>query len=103
MNDKKDSMDDKSSSDNVEEYLQTLGNDDAREMLYYSQEQAFSSDELSSVINEARLNELLAQSDEFLKSLGSELKDFENTTVEEVKCIGHIKDVLDLDKKKGIS
>ena len=103
MNDKKDAMDDKSSSDNVEEYLQILGNDDAREMLYYSQEQAFSSDELSSVINEARLNELLAQSDEFLKSLGSELKDFENTTVEEVKCIGHIKDVLDLDKKKGIS
>ena len=83
--------------------MQILGNDDAREMLYYSQEQAFSSDELSSVINEARLNELLAQSDEFLKSLGSELKDFENTTVEEVKCIGHIKDVLDLDKKKGIS
>ena len=103
MKEKKDSMDDKSSSDNVEEYLQILGNDDAREMLYYSQEQAFSSDELSSVINEARLNELLAQSDEFLKSLGSELKDFENTTVEEVKCIGHIKDVLDLDKKKGIS
>lgn len=103
MTDKKISMDDKSSADNVEEYLQTLGNDDAREMLYYSQEQAFSSDELSSVINEARLNELLAQSDEFLKSLGSELKDFENTTVEEVKCIGHIKDVLDLDKKKGIS
>ena len=103
MTDKKVSMDDKSSADNVEEYLQTLGNDDAREMLYYSQEQAFSSDELSSVINEARLNELLAQSDEFLKSLGSELKDFENTTVEEVKCIGHIKDVLELDKKKGIS
>ena len=52
MNDKKDSMDDKSSADNVEEYLQTLGNDDAREMLYYSQEQAFSSDELASLINE---------------------------------------------------
>lgn len=103
MNDKKDSMDDKSSADNVEEYLQILGNDDAREMLYYSQEQAFSSDELSSVINEARLNELLAQSDEFLKSLNGEIGDFENTTVEEVKCIGHIKDVLDLDKKKGIS
>ena len=95
--------DDKSSADNVEEYLQILGNDDAREMLYYSQEQAFSSDELSSVINEARLNELLAQSDEFLKSLNGEIGDFENTTVEEVKCIGHIKDVLDLDKKKGIS
>lgn len=77
MNDKKDSMDDKSSSDNVEEYLQILGNDDAREMLYYSQEQAFSSDELSSVINEARLNELLAQSDEFLKSLNGEIGDFD--------------------------
>ena len=77
MNDKKDSMDDKSSANNVEEYLQTLGNDDAREMLYYSQEQAFSSDELSSVINEARLNELLAQSDEFLKSLNGEIGDFD--------------------------
>ena len=77
MNDKKDSMDDKSSADNIEEYLQTLGNDDTREMLYYSQEQAFSSDELSSVINEARLNELLAQSDDFLTSLNSEIKDFD--------------------------
>ena len=77
MTDKKISMDDKSSADNVEEYLQTLGNDDAREMLHYSQEQAFSSDELSSVINEARLNELLAQSDEFLKSLNGEIGDFD--------------------------
>ncbi len=77
MTDKKISMDDKSSADNVEEYLQTLGNDDAREMLYYSQEQAFSSDELSSVINEARLNELLAQSDEFLTSLNGEIGDFD--------------------------
>jgi hypothetical protein len=70
-------MDANSSADNVEEYLQTLGNDDAREMLYYSQEQAFSSDELSSVINEARLNELLAQSDEFLTSLNGEIEDFD--------------------------
>ena len=77
MTDKKDSMDDKSSADNVEEYLQTLGNDDAREMLYYSQEQAFSSDELSSVINEARLNELLAQSDAFLAGLSGEIGDFD--------------------------
>lgn len=77
MTDKKISMHDKSSADNVEEYLQTLGNDDAREMLYYSQEQAFSSDELSSVINEARLNELLAQSDEFLTSLNGEIGDFD--------------------------
>ena len=77
MTDKKVSMDDKSSADNVEEYLQTLGNDDAREMLYYSQEQAFSSDELSSVINEARLNELLAQSDAFLAELSGEIGDFD--------------------------
>ncbi|MGP5303174.1 5-formyltetrahydrofolate cyclo-ligase [Psychrobacter celer] len=67
-----------SSADTVDTYLQTLGNDDAREMLYYSQEQAFSADELSSVINEARLNELLAQSDEFLNSLGNEIEGFED-------------------------
>ena len=77
MNDKKDSMDDKSSADNVEEYLQTLGNDDAREMLYYSQEQAFSSDELARLINEERLNKLMAQSDEFLSNLNSEIGDFD--------------------------
>ena len=77
MKNDKQAMDANSSADNVEEYLQTLGNDDAREMLYYSQEQAFSSDELSSVINEARLNELLAQSDEFLKNLNGEIGDFD--------------------------
>lgn len=73
------SADEKSSSaDTVDTYLQALGNDDAREMLYYSQEQDFSSDELSSLINEARLNELLAQSDEFLNSLSGEIEDFED-------------------------
>jgi len=77
MKNDKQAMDANSSADNVEEYLQTLGNDDAREMLYYSQEQAFSSDELSSVINEARLNELLAQSDDFLTSLNGEIGDFD--------------------------
>ena len=77
MTDKKISMDDKSSADNVEEYLQTLGNDDAREMLYYSQEQAFSSDELARLINEERLNKLMAQSDEFLSNLNSEIGDFD--------------------------
>ena len=66
-----------SSADSVDTYLRALGNDDAREKLYYSQEQAFSSDELSSVINEARLNELLAQSDEFLTSLNGEIGDFD--------------------------
>ena len=78
MKNDKQAMDSNSSADNVEEYLQTLGNDDAREMLYYGQEQAFSSDELSSVINEARLNELLAQSDAFLASLTGEIGDFED-------------------------
>ena len=77
MKNDKQAMDANSSADNVEEYLQTLGNDDAREMLYYSQEQAFSSDELSSVINEARLNELLAQSDAFLAGLSGEIGDFD--------------------------
>lgn len=66
-----------SSADTVDTYLQTLGNDDAREMLYYSQEQAFSSNELSSVINEARLNKLLAQSDEFLSHLSGEIDNFD--------------------------
>ena len=78
MNDKKDSMDDKSSSDNVEEYLQILGNDDDRERLYYSQEQAFNSDELAKVVNKKRLNELLADSDAFLASLTGEIEDFED-------------------------
>ena len=77
MKNDKQAMDANSSADNVEEYLQTLGNDDAREMLYYSQEQAFSSDELARLINEERLNKLMAQSDEFLKSLNGEIGDFD--------------------------
>ena len=76
-NAKKDT-DDKSSADGVTEYLRTLDNNDGkREQLYYSQEQAFDSDELATVINEARLNKLLAQSDEFLDSLGGEIEDFD--------------------------
>lgn len=35
----KDSSADDSSADSVDEYLQTLGNEDARELRYYSQEQ----------------------------------------------------------------
>ena len=73
---KKDSN--KSSADGVTEYLQTLENTDAeREQRYYSQEQAFDSDGLASVINEKRLIKLLAQSDEFLKSVGSEIEGFD--------------------------
>ena len=78
MKNDKQAMDANSSADNVEEYLQTLGNDDAREKLYYSQEQAFSSDELAKVVNKKRLNELLADSDAFLASLTGEIGDFEN-------------------------
>lgn len=66
-----------SSAENVEAYLQTLGNDDAREIRYYSQEQNFSPEELATIINEQRLNKLLAQSDEFLNSLNGEIEDFD--------------------------
>ena len=67
-----------SSADNVDEYLQTLGNEDAREQRYYSQEQPFSSDEMTRLVNEERLNELLAQSDAFLSSLNGEIGDFDD-------------------------
>ena len=67
-----------SSAEHVDEYLQTLGNEDAREQRYYSQEQPFSSDEMTRLINEERLNKLLAQSDEFLSSLSGELRDFDD-------------------------
>lgn len=66
-----------SSADSVDEYLQTLGNEDARERRYYSQEQPFSADEMARLVNEERLNALLAQSDEFLNGLSEELRDFD--------------------------
>ena len=65
-----------SSAEHVEKHLQELEKADY-ELLYYSQEQTFSANELTRLINEERLNELLAQSDDFLTSLGSELKDFD--------------------------
>tara|TARA_R110002051_G_scaffold167773_1_gene238452 strand:- start:1591 stop:1824 length:234 start_codon:yes stop_codon:yes gene_type:complete len=65
-----------SSAEHVEQHLQELEKTDY-EILYYSQEQTFSAVELARVINESRLNELLAQSDVFLKSLNSEIKDFD--------------------------
>ena len=80
MKDDKQAMDTNSSADNVDEYLQTLGNEDARELRYYSQEQPFSSEEMTRLVNEERLNKLLAQSDEFLNSLNGELKDFDKST-----------------------
>ena len=65
-----------SSAENVEQHLQELEKADY-ELLYYSQEQTFSADELARVINERRLNELMAQSDEFLNGLNSEITDFD--------------------------
>ena len=76
MSDNKRPLETNSSAEHVEKHLQELEKADY-ELLYYSQEQSFSADELARLINEERLNELLAQSDEFLTSLGSELKDFD--------------------------
>ena len=80
--DAKDKINKESSADGVTQYLQTLTNNDgAREQLYCSQEQDFSAEELSKIINEARLNELLAHSDAFLNSLSSEIKDFDEDNI----------------------
>ena len=65
-----------SSAEHVEKHLQELEKADY-ELLYYSQEQTFSADELARVINEKRLHELLAQSDAFLSSVNDEIKDFD--------------------------
>ncbi|WP_201502705.1 hypothetical protein [Psychrobacter cibarius] len=80
MKEDKQAMDTNSSADHVDEYLQTLGNEDARELCYYSQEQPFSSEEMTLLVNEERLNELLEQSDAFLSNLNGELKDFDKNT-----------------------
>jgi predicted Holliday junction resolvase-like endonuclease len=78
MTDDKKVIDSKSSADNVERHLRTLEKtEDVTETLYYSQEQIFSAEELAKVINEARLNALLAQSNAFLEGLSSELEDFD--------------------------
>ena len=76
MSDNKKSLDTNSSAENVEQHLQELEKADY-ERLYYSQEQTFSADELANTINERRLNELMAQSDEFLRGLNSEIEDFD--------------------------
>ena len=76
MSDNKRPLETNSSAEHVEKHLQELEKADY-ELLYYSQEQTFSTNELTRLINEERLNELLAQSDDFLTSLGSELKDFD--------------------------
>ena len=76
MSDNKRPLETNSSAEHVEKHLQELEKADY-ELLYYSQEQTFSADELARVINERRLNELLAQSDEFLNGLNSEITDFD--------------------------
>lgn len=80
MKEDKQAMDTNSSAHHVDEYLQTLGSEDARELRYYSQEQSFSADELARLVNEERLNELMAQSDAFLSSLNDGIKDFDEST-----------------------
>ena len=76
MSNNKKPLETNSSAEYVEKHLQELEKADY-ELLYYSQEQTFSADELARVINERRLNELLAQSDEFLNGLNSEIRDFD--------------------------
>ena len=76
MKDDTQSIDANSSAEHVEQHLQELEKSDY-ELLYYSQEQTFSADELTQLINEERLNALMAQSDEFLSSVNSEIKDFD--------------------------
>ena len=76
MSDDKQSIVVKSSAEHVEQHLQELEKADY-ERLYYSQEQHFSSDELARIINERRLNELMAQSDSFLSSLHDAIGDFD--------------------------
>ena len=76
MSNNKKSLHTNSSAENVEQHLQELEKADY-ELLYYSQEQIFSADELARLINEKRLNELLARSDAFLSSVNSEIIDFD--------------------------
>ena len=76
MSNNKKSLHTNSSAENVEQHLQELEKADY-ELLYYSQEQTFSADELARLINKERLNTLLAQSDAFLNSLNGEIKDFD--------------------------
>ena len=76
---KKKSLPAVSSAESVKQHLKELEKADY-DKLYYSQEHDFSPEELAKVINEARLNELLAQSDAFLNGLNSEIGDFNEST-----------------------
>ena len=85
MKDNDEKSEKNSSADNVDQYLQTLGNENARERRYYSQEQPFSADEMTRLVNEDRLNKLLAESDAFLSSLDGEIKDFDESDINSTK------------------
>ena len=76
MSDNKKPLETNSSAEHVEKHLQELEKADY-ELLYYSQEQTFSAEELARVINEKRLHELLAQSDEFLSNVNGEIEGFD--------------------------
>ena len=84
MSNNKKSLNINSSAEHVEQHLQELERADY-ELLYYSQEQCFSADELARLINEKRLNELLAQSDGFLDSLSGEIEDFDEDDTDSSK------------------
>ena len=75
--DNKKRQDIKSSAEHVEQHLQTLEKTDVTEILYYSQEQSFSAEEIGRVINEQRLTDLLEQSDAFLSSVNAAIEDFD--------------------------
>ena len=77
MNNNKKRQDMTSSAEYVEQHLQTLEKTDVTEILYYSQEQSFSTEEIGRVINEQRLTDLLEQSDAFLSSVNAAIEDFD--------------------------
>ena len=77
MDDNKKRQDMTSSAEHVEQHLQTLEKTDVIEILYYSQEQSFSAEEIGKVINEQRLTDLLEQSDAFLSSVNAAIEDFD--------------------------
>ena len=84
-NDNSDSIDgnnshSRSSADNVERHLLGLtGGDSEDKSLAHLEDQDFSEDELSGVINVKRLQALLQQSDEFLGYLSGEVEDFDDS------------------------
>ncbi|MDO5770304.1 MAG: hypothetical protein Q4P13_12440 [Psychrobacter sp.] len=70
----------RSSADNVERHLLGLESSDGEgKSLSHLEDQDFSEDELSGVINVKRLQALLQQSDAFLGYLSGEVDDFDDS------------------------